>query len=454
MPTDINVESLHQKRLNAILYSNPFGDQFRLTSSTFNDLYDLVTGVDKVQQRSWQFSTAQRKRVHPIYKLQIALKIREEDSNWYFKFRPQHTVYDEHCMILQKRAFRVNTNDRTANCRLAYSSATEVSSADEIDVHLFNPRNPGHILVHELAFGPDSDASVRGVALWFNLDEKDIVACTPQQAKRYRLKKHGKKKVEVVASKFDSGLIDSVLMVRPHDKPAFDLVTSLLQHRLFCLQCDLMCNFQKKSWFQRELQRKKDELKCNFTAQRRHWMAWAWPVDSQRDNVDANTPVPLVDGPYHLSDSKTHAYRIWNSFVSTVPLWTDEEERNREIGENPSVRSCSTAARSLCSLSQLQQSPLDVEPVTRYHQQNLPFHSRRLPVFEQLAQGLSFKPELSEDLPHILSSRVSPNPPKDSNNDRCWKALLLDSEEDSEWIIVRTHFENSRSKKVLSIIQQ
>jgi hypothetical protein len=45
-----------------------------------------------------------------------------------------------------------------------------------------------------------------------------------------------------------------------------------------------------------------------------------------------------------------------------------------------------------------------------------------------------------------------------SDSERCWKALLLTSAypfyEANEWKAVRDHFQNSRSKKVLSILQQ
>jgi hypothetical protein len=352
--TDINVDALHQKRLHTILYDNPFGDQFLLipqpmgnttmasTPSTWEDLYRLVCGGGletgsrggrgiKSVQLGWIAGGSKRgchRQVHPIYKLQIALKLRATDADWQYKYRPQHVVHEELCMVLQKRAFRVISNEHGDSGRkedtfhdkplLSMTIATAISSVAEIPLALFNPRLTNHILVHELAFGPDSDPSIRGVALWFNIGESDVTVCTPQQAKRFRWKKNGVNPVTplgagynststgpVKPSIFDSGTIDSFQMIRPHDDSAFRLVTDMMKHRLAVLKRERLSNMKERFDALQKLQRQENWLKERFANHRRSWLHWAWPVNRGRENVDENTPVPPVEGPYIIGAPNT-----------------------------------------------------------------------------------------------------------------------------------------------------
>lgn len=406
--TDINVDGLHQKRLHTILYDNPFGDQFKLMSepgeenggNTYDDLYGLVCrdatslhGNFK-KKDGWIAGSSnglkRGRQVHSIYKLQIALKLRGTDPDWLYKYRPQHIVHDELCMVLQKRAFRVTSNDhlnQTSNKPNALrqstsSTATSTSSVVEIALSEYNPRAVSNILVHEIAFGPDSDPSVRGLALWFNIADTDITVCTPQQAKRFRWKKTGnaqtsKRQVrsdqeENVTpdftnnskhspSVFDSGFLDYFPMIRPHDDAAFRLTTEMMKHRLAYLKSERVVGMKERFDVLQKIQRQETWLKERFENQRRMWLQWAWPVNIGRAKVDYHTPVPPVEGPYELeapstmktsvmgktsddsevdhvtTDIRSHlgesVHRIWDTFVDTInennPDFSNKVSRNQ-----------------------------------------------------------------------------------------------------------------------------
>jgi hypothetical protein len=395
--TDINVDGLHQKRLHTILYDNPFGDHFTLTSSspsghnsttgkgTLEDLKRLVCGgntgsegglpTGKNHSDGWIAGSNKRgvRQIHPIYKLQIALKLRGTDPDWQYKYRPQHVVHDELCMILQKRAFRVTSNDHgdgnskndSSKASLTASSATAISSVAEIPLSTYNSRSSNHILVHEIAFGPDSDPSVRGVALWFNISAADITECTPQQAKRFRWKKNGPNPTSSISDKksgmtstkaslFDSGGIESFTMIRPPDAMAFRLVTDIMKLRLSIFKRERMSNMKERFETQQKLKKQEERLKERFDNQRRSWLHWAWPVNCDRNCVDDTTPVPPVEGPYLLkmkdnshkkrsesADEKKdpaldvdsielgkNVHVLWNSFVGII---SEEKENECQI---------------------------------------------------------------------------------------------------------------------------
>ena len=80
----------------------------------------------------------------------------------------------------------------------------------------------------------------------------------------------------------------------------------------------------------------------------------------------------------------------------------------------------------------------------------------RLCVFKRLAEGSSFPGRKS--LPHITESddgfEVTGSHALQGR--RCWKSLLLNpssGNEYNEWDVVSGHFQNSRSRKVLTILQ-
>jgi len=227
-------------------------------------------------------------------------------------------------MVLQHRAFCLTESD-----------------VIEIPLQACNPQmNENHVVVDELAFGPDSDASVRGVALYFNIPESEMTVFTPAQAKRFRWKRSVKKDNDrdekyKKASAFDA--MDSFEMIRPHDTDAFELATTIMMNRLDILQAERISSMRQRHDALRALEVRKQALQQRFEALKRHWTSWAWPVNAGRKKVDKNTPVPKVEGPYEFRKGRLAAdnggndgesndeddglgsatKNVWTSFVKT-----------------------------------------------------------------------------------------------------------------------------------------
>lgn len=391
--------------MHEILYSNPFGDHFSLEFDDWADLYKLICNTTASNKR-------RRNNLAEVYKLSIAAQMRRDHGHMY-KYRPQHIIYSELCHVLQKRAFRLDKS----------------GDAHPLAINKFNPRNSEHVLVREIAFGPDSDPAAREVALWFNIPHYEVLECTPQAAKRFRWKKLNKfddQRAGNKASPFDTR--ECFVMIRPHDRDAFQLATDILNHRFQTVKAERLPAIRERFDALKTLKKEKGLLKETFQYQRRSWVEWAWPITKGRQSVDDKTPVPPVDVEYApiidedamstTLDEAKHPIKgssiqpVWDSFISH----SIQEMNHKKTQRN------------------------------------------RLSIFARLGYGTHFNDDRS--LPHITKSSVDLFPNSESihrASERCWKNLLLIQEEkhhcSNEWEIVREHFENSRSKKVLTIIQ-
>lgn len=144
MMTDINVEGLHQKRRFGILY----GDSFVACSPALGNNYDwkdLYEALCNMQPKSGKRN---RRKIHEIHKLSIAMQMFGATHKWMYKYRPSHTIFHELCMVLDKRAFQLHENGK----------------ATSLPLSRYKQSNPKHCLVREIAFGPDGDQSVRPVS--------------------------------------------------------------------------------------------------------------------------------------------------------------------------------------------------------------------------------------------------------------------------------------------------
>jgi hypothetical protein len=420
--TDINVEGLHQKRHYSILSGNPFGEEFSVELDDFNDLYKLVTNHTEGASHK-----RRRNTISEVHKLSMALQMRQSNE-WMYKFCPHHVIFQEMCMVLQQKAFVLESDDS--------------GNAVPIPLQSYKASNSKHVMVHELAFGPDADPSVRGVALWFNIPAKEIVECTAHQAKRFRWKKTSKfDNVKTKVSPFD--LRECFTMIRPHDQGAFDLCTEVLEHRFATVKTERLTTMGDRFELLKQLKSQRGLLQEKFERQKRDWIAWTYPINNGRQRVDEDTPVPPVDAEYEpIIDTSamdqgvvvgSAIQGIWSSFVTTMTQMEGENAGNTE------------------------QHGSGIDKPSRFTQ--------RLPIFVRLGRGESICPD--RKLPHINTCVIKKKRFNDlkasayaQQSERCWKSLLLVNHNGkngstSEWDIVKDHFQNfSRSKKVLSMIQQ
>lgn len=433
LKTDINVEGLHQKRLHTVLFGNPFGEQFSVDFDDWTDLYKLVTNSTASNKR-------RRNTISEVHKLSIALQMRGSHQ-WMYKYSPHHVIYSELCMILQKRAYRLDK---------------ETGEAIPIPLSKYKAKNDKHVLVREIAFGPDADPTVRGVALWFNIPDNKIVECDPDVAKRFRWKKKSKfddsHTNKNTSSVFD--IRECFFMVRPSDQSAFDLATEMLKNRYQTVKAERLNPIKARFAMLEQLQKDRASLQQMFENHKRHWIAWTFPIHNGRHTADDETPVPPVDAMYDpildmelirrkKADGEdlsnivgVAAKRVWESFVSTMKILQ--------------TYGIDTAA---CA-----------PPVVN--------EDCRLPIFVDLSHGLSICCP-SGHLPHILNSRVKlpskpgavlPKKSYEKQSERCWRSILLDNNQSCsnnsdescphDWGEVMEHFFNAKSKKVLRFVQQ
>jgi hypothetical protein len=400
---------------------------FSIDLDGWNDLYKLVTNTSVSQKR-------RKNTISEVHKLSISIQMRGTQE-WMYKYRPQHVIFQDPCMVLQRQAFRLEH---------------ESGNAIPIAITYYSPGNADQVLVHELAFGPDADPSVRGVALWFNIPENQISEVAAQQAKRFRWRK---------TSKFDdrpdkTSVFDTrecFTMIRPFDRDAFDLATKILEHRLATVKAERLTSMEERFKSLKKLKSEKCMLEEIFNRQKRSWISWGYPITDGRQRNDANTPIPPVDSEYHpIIDAKILQHNraeknqqhslvlgsavegVWGSFIASIeskdtldPAKANQEEANNTHGTSG---------------------------------------QNRLSIFVRLSRGEFVCPDRA--LPHITASdrynKMDPSRLKatqySSQSERCWRSLLLKlqkPDESSEWNIVMDHFQNfSRSKKVLTILQQ
>lgn len=315
----------------------------------------------------WMVEGKHRRRsgihVHPIVKLQVAIKMREVlASEWQYTYLPKHCIYGEYCMVVASRSFRVvNCDTQRKKKSQIRRSGSKISCQTGEDLKVFEnpipsnkPQSSNQFIAREIAFGPDCAPNVKSAAIWFHIDDSDIAVCSSQQAKRYRMKKGTVSgNIEVKSKTQDSQALDvgveqsvfdfpskfdSFPMIHPQDPDAHELITDILKHRLSVLRAERISILKERFDLLKILEVKKAELRERFIHIQRSWVSWAWPINVGREKVNKDTLLPPVDVLYtmqtvndekqvHISPSVNVMQRnvlggavvkLWQSFMSTL----------------------------------------------------------------------------------------------------------------------------------------
>ena len=308
--------------------------------------------------------SAGKKKLTEEQRLSIALLMSGgEDTNGMsdqedFIYSPSHLVYDELCMILQTRYFRLVSADDAPKPASDASSDTlgfgGLNSVREISIEEYNAsRTPwgdtrcsyspnSTMVVRKICFGPCGEANAN-VSIWFDIPSSQISPCTPPMVKRLKRirskaqmlngnKRKGSSSPSFPPLPFHATVMDpaspnaaeSFHMVthKPffysnvanNDPLAKDLVRDILLHRIRTLQGNDPAL---------ALTNEERILRERYFSLKRSMEKWQWPSCEGRGpgRVDENTKVPECTAKYSLpvdfgnSDNCAVA-PVWGSFLN------------------------------------------------------------------------------------------------------------------------------------------
>lgn len=393
-------------------------DDFK-SEASFKNFYEFICNVDRLRKQDISPST--ERSIDEETMLEIVLDLRQGKVGASYSYMPTHMLNSELCMVLQAKTFQ---------SRVTRSSTVILEEVEE-ESPTTAMKEGYSILVHEIAFGPVGDPTVRPVSIWFDIKEGELVECTSQQAKHHKRSRHRLKKKTKSASGSTSSSSRTIHddQVRntepfdhyqPRDKDAFNLVTDTLRLRLKSIKA-FGSNFDAISR-RRTIQYLEDDMeavKFSYFRQLKYWVTWSWPEQVLQDAIRYDTDVPPVDGEYdcyvhdvsitrgekdcddHALGTKRFAYNlssvikclpsfIWKSFIINMQVMVEKPvpEVSKcnahdywDIYPNYcSIRSDINTEKYTSLLSQIRRSSSTVDD-------KVFFNLNRLPILKQLSMG-------------------------------------------------------------------
>ena len=296
-------------------------------------------------------------------------------------YNPRHLVYNELCMIIQVKYFRLlkqKEEKRSNRDNFNLQSVVIEITKDEYDLRRTPwdkryPYTPNEVCsAHEIVFSPMGENSSRP-SIWFDITPTSITSCSHQQVKkikrsRQRLIQQAKSKQPnssrdktfslYPGSDFSYHLDDYISLGQqtschtfeshpqqpffytkqnPCDETSTQLIRDIMIHHIQTLISRQMRGKQLEI-ISSKLSAQANILKKRFLNLKSHYLDWKLPKNRGRDMpVDDNTPVPRCIDIYLPQEKSSHSgIKVWKSFV-----------KNFETKTEHSVESCSKSRKEV-----------------------------------------------------------------------------------------------------------
>ncbi len=286
-------------------------------------------------------------KLNKLNRLHIALTMRHdyEASLSKYKYSPTHIIFNELCMVVQICAFDVGIK--------------EWEIPQKIDIASFNSKNKYHVRAIEIAFGPYLSPFDRPIAIYFDIQDKEIRVCTEQEKKRLdrtkkKLAKDTGKTTSLTnqnkthaSSSFDDFNRNyhpaipnkPIIVCSAFDKDCYDFVTNVLEESYsFQLQSFKVIDnvmITRQEHLQNEEKKHCDPInitsvgdcydivngddtsRLRFNAISRHFAMFQCPANDGVEQIDEHTLVPMVETEYKIGNNNLTG-KIWDSLLKSV----------------------------------------------------------------------------------------------------------------------------------------
>jgi len=396
------------------------------TDYDWNHFYSFVCNINN--------EFPDRQNLKKAFVLKIVLKMREKKAGRSYTYVPTHIFCGELCMILQVRFFRTTLIQHNGNTMQKVDEVFQAEIDDLIKQTLHLPDN--YFEIHELAFGPVGDPSVRPISIWFDITKTDISPCTQQQAKHQKRSRHRLKSPRVRGGKNDGTMKQNESVqntffyhYQPRDDECFQLISEALSHRFQVLtflsgKFDAVTTKQIIKLLESEFLR----LKTIFASLSRFWMTWSWPF-KLLGRVHDDTDVPPIDSSYifFLGSARNFYYDVF--------FGVDDPNKEDLISPSLKLLPCLLWRSFMINVQLIQGKKWkDISETIKTPYDSRISDLRRLPILRHLSLGESLHE--SRDLPILKKSSKSRKDSQDKID-----AIL------SEWKLI----ENDYTKNVTSI---